>query len=90
MFNKLKQFKDLKDQAKNLQNMMADEKETVSKNGITVTINGNFQIESLTIELDLEKDKIADILKEVINDGMKKIQRNIAQKMQGMGGLPSF
>mgnify|MGYP000874374628 CR=1 FL=1 len=90
MFNKLKQYKDLRDQAKTLQNMLSQESITVEKNGITVTINGNFEITSLTINENLNKTSIEKNTADCFNDAVKKIQRVIAEKMQGMGGLPQF
>ncbi|HOZ56367.1 MAG: hypothetical protein BWY51_00396 [Parcubacteria group bacterium ADurb.Bin316] len=90
MFNKLKQYQDLKNQAKMLQSVMSQQSITVEKNGITITINGNFEITNLTINSELTKDKLEQSLKECFNDATKKIQRVVAEKMQGMGGLPQF
>jgi len=48
MFNKLKQFKDLRDQAKKIQKQMEDEILEVAKDGIRIKINGANEI----LELD--------------------------------------
>lgn len=90
MFNKLKQYQDLKNQAKMLQNMMSQQSITIDKNGVNLTINGNFEITNLTISSELSKEKLEQILKENFNDATKKIQRVVAEKMQGMGGMPQF
>lgn len=90
MFNKLKQYQDLKNQAKMLQNIMSQQSITVDKNGVKLTINGNFEITNLTINNELSKEKLEQMLKECFNDATKKIQRVVAEKMQGMGGLPQF
>lgn len=90
MFNKLKQYQDLKNQAKMLQNMMSQQSITVEKNGVKLTINGNFEITNLNINGDLSKEKLEQTLKECFNDATKKIQRVVAEKMQSMGGLPQF
>ena len=90
MFNKLKQYKDLRDQAKTLQNMMAQQSITVEKNGIKLTINGNFEITTLNINSEMSKEKLEQALVECFNDATKKIQRVLAEKMQGMGGMPQF
>ena len=90
MFNKLKQYKDLRDQAKTLQNMMAQQSITVEKNGVKLTINGNFEITTLNINNELSKEKLEQVLVECFNDATKKIQRVLAEKMQGMGGMPQF
>ena len=90
MFNKLKQYKDLRDQAKTLQNMMAQQSITVEKNGVKLMINGNFEITTLNINGELAKEKLEQVLTECFNDATKKIQRVLAEKMQGMGGMPQF
>jgi DNA-binding protein YbaB len=90
MFNKLKQFKDLRNQAKTMQSALAQESVTLDKNGITLTINGNLEITNLTINSELSKDKLESIMKELFNDGVKKVQKIMARKMQEMGGFPGL
>ncbi len=90
MFNKLKQLKDLRDQAKTMQAMLAQESVTVERSGITIIMNGNLEVTSITIKEDLDKEKIAREMKEAINDAIKKIQRIMATKMQQMGGFPGL
>jgi DNA-binding protein YbaB len=95
MFNKLKQFKDLRSQAKTLQNALKEEKVDVEKNGIKVTMDGNQEIVSYSIvdssllsperKEDLEKG-----FKEATNSAIEKTKRVMAQKMQSMGGLDQF
>jgi len=87
MFSKLKQFKDLRSQAKILQNALAGETVTVEKGGITVIMNGNMEITQLTINESLAKDDLEGILIDAINEAIKKTQRLMATKMQEMGGL---
>jgi DNA-binding protein YbaB len=87
MFNKLKQFKDLRNQAKTMQNALAQESVTLEKNGIVLTINGNLEITNLKIENDLSKEKIESTMKDLFNDAVKKVQRIMAEKMRQMGGL---
>ncbi len=96
MFNKLKQFKDLRDQAKHLQSEL--EKETITSsaanNQIVLTINGNLKITGLAIDDALlnpgQKDKLINGLKEAHEDSLKKMQRTLAMKMKEMGGLPQI
>ena len=87
MFNKLKQFKDLRSQAKTLQNAMSGETVTVEKNGVTVIMNGNLEITKISLNNDLNKDSLENILTDVTNDAIKKTQKLMARKMQEMGGL---
>lgn len=90
MFSKLKQFKDLRNQAKTLQNALADISTSLEKNSVKMTMNGNMEITSLTIETDLTKEKTADTMKNLFNDAIKKTQKIMAQKMQEMGGIPGL
>ena len=90
MFNKLKQFRDLRSQAKTLQSALAQESITVEKNGIKIVMNGNMEVTELKINDGLAKESLEGILADVINDAIKKTQRLMAQKMQEMGGLPGL
>jgi len=90
MFNKLKQVKDLRSQAKTLQNALADETISLEKNGISITLNGNMEITNISIAEEQSNDKLENNLKITINDALKKAQRLMAEKMQSMGGLPNF
>lgn len=90
MFNKLKQFKDLRDQAKTLQNALAKESITLDKNGVKLTMNGNMEVISIEITETLTNDKMASTMKDLVNDSIKKMQRIMAEKMQSMGGFPGL
>jgi len=83
MFDKLKQIKQLKD----LRDSLSQEKEEVKKEGIKVIINGKMEIEEIQLNLDLSKEEQEEILKECINEAMKKIQMVLASKMSQMPGL---
>lgn len=94
MFNKLKQFKDIRSQAKDLQNKLSEESVSVNNNGITLTMDGNLKIIKLDIELSLltpeKKNKLENAIKDAYDDAMKKMQRIMAMKMREMGGLPNI
>lgn len=92
MFNKLKQFKDLRNQAKQLKEILAQEKIENEYQGIKIVMNGNLEIISLNINPQLTAEQIEKILPEALNQTLKKAQRLMAQKFQDMGGglnLPS-
>lgn len=94
MFNKIKAIKDVRNQAKKIQNTMAE----ISAEGsaawgkVSVRIDGNQQILSVKIDDDSMKDKtkLEEALKEAFNDAVKKIQRQMAFKMRDMGGLDAL
>ncbi len=91
MFSKLKQFKDLRDQAKKIQDVLKD----VSVEGsaawgkIKVVMNGNQEVTSVTIEPELlaDKGKLETAVKEAYNDTVKKAQRAMADQMRKSGDL---
>ena len=87
MFNKLKQVKDLRTQAKTMQSALSDETITIEKKGITLEMNGNMEIQKISINNDLSKEKMEGALKNLFNDAVKKTQRIMAKKMQEMGGF---
>ncbi|MFA7244973.1 MAG: YbaB/EbfC family nucleoid-associated protein [Candidatus Magasanikbacteria bacterium] len=94
MFNKLKQFKDLRDQAKEMQSKLAEEKVTSSSNGVELTMNGNLEIINVNISPELlstdKKAKLETAFKDAHADALKKMQRIMAMKMKEMGGLPNI
>ena len=87
MFNKLKQVKDLRSQAKTMQNALAEKSVTIEKNGITILIDGNMEIKNITIPANANKADLEANLVSTINAAVKKVQRLMAEKMQQMGGL---
>jgi len=94
MFNKLKQFNDLRKQANTLKSAMAEESVEVENSAVKLVMDGNQEIKSLDIKKDyLSPDKKNDLEKKIIEaiaDAIKKIQRKMAMKMQQMGGLDNF
>lgn len=91
MFSKLKQFKDLREQGKKLQNLLGDESITVDKAGgkVVLTMNGNLEITGLAIDNELltpnKKTDLEKAIKEAHAEALKKMQRTIALKMQQSG-----
>ncbi|MFH0854230.1 MAG: YbaB/EbfC family nucleoid-associated protein [bacterium] len=94
MFEKLKQFKDLRDQAKQMQNALS--KETADGSGawgkVKLTMDGNMEITKIEIadEIMANKEKLINSIIEAHKDAMKRIQKIMAKKMQEMGGLGNF
>ena len=96
MFNKLKQFKDIRDQAKELQKQLEKEVITVSSgNGkVKLTMDGTMAVKDIDIDNEFlspdKKEKLQDAIKEAHKEAMKKMQRIMAMKMKDMGGLPNI
>lgn len=90
MFNKLKQFKEMRDKAKNIQNTLAEEKIEAESRGIKILMDGNQKVLSLTIPPQLTAQEIQNIMPGLINDAIKKAQKAMVQKMQNTGQLGNF
>lgn len=90
MFSKLKQFKDLRSQAKTMQDALAQESVSEIKNGVSVTLNGNMEVISLSLNPNLDKNAQEEALKACFNSAVKSAQRLMAKKLQDMGGLPGL
>ena len=97
MFSKLKQFKDLKDQASQMKNALAEESAEGSAEWgkVKVTMNGNQEVLSVDIDPELltsdNKDKLQSAVKDATNDAVHKIHKIMAAKMQESGfNLPGM
>lgn len=80
MFDSFKQLKQLKE----LQGAIQKEEVTAEKDGVRVTMNGAFEVSSVTIADGIAREKLEKLLKEVFNDAVKKAQQAIAQKFASM------
>lgn len=90
MFNKLKQFRDLRSQAKTLQNALAGESVEYEKGGVKIIMNGNLEIIRLTVSPEISRDKLESILTGAVNETIKRAQKVMAKKVQEMGGIQGF
>jgi len=90
MFNKLKQFKDLRSQAKTMQGALAQETVTEERNGVKLVLNGNMEIVELRLNPELSQDAQEAAIKNCFNEALKRTQRLMAKKLQEMGGLPGL
>lgn len=92
MFNKLKQFKDLRNQAKTLQSALKEEKVEMEKGGIKIVMDGNQEALSFAITDTslLSADRKHDLEKKLVeatNSTIEKTKKVMAEKMQKMGGF---
>jgi len=83
MFDKLKQLKQLKE----LRDSVSQEREEVEIKGVKVIINGKMEIEEIHLNPELNKEEQEEILKQCINESVKKIQMVLAKKMSQMQGF---
>jgi len=54
------------------------------KEGTHVVINGAMQIQSISLNPDLDKETQERVLADCVNETMKKAQMSMAQKFQGL------
>ena len=93
MFNKLKQFKDLRDQAKQMQNVLAQETvyADVGHGKVQIVMDGNQHVNGVSINPDLlkpeKKEEVEHAVRDAINDAVKKSQMAMAKKAREMGHL---
>lgn len=91
MFSKIKAIKDLRDQAKQMQNAMDEvtAEGTAGWGKVKLVLNGNQKIVSLEIadELMSDKAKLIETLIEAQADAVKNLQKEMAAKMKDMGGM---
>jgi DNA-binding protein YbaB len=80
MLDKFKQIKQLRDIQAELSKEMAESE----KNGVKVVVNGKMQVEEIKLNKELPQEEQEQILKECVNDAMKKLQAIMASKMSGM------
>lgn len=80
-FKQLGQLNQMRQQAMKLQKELEKIKESVEKNGMKVVVKGDQTIDY--IEIDGEEKRA---LVELINEALKKIQKESAKKMLEMGG----
>jgi len=90
MFSKLKQFKDLRSQAKTMQSALAQETITEEKNGVKIILNGNLEVLSINLNEALPKNSQEEAIKNCFNSAIKSAQKIMARKMQDMGGFPGM
>ena len=81
MFDKLKQIAQLK----KLQDDFKKERLTFSDKGVSVTINGNFEVEEIKLNPALSIEEQQKTLQYCLNKVREDIQKTLAQKMMSSG-----
>jgi DNA-binding protein YbaB len=81
MLDKLKQLSQLKGLGDDIKKEIVE----VEKQGIKVVLKGDFTIEEISLNSQLEISEQEKILKECFNQAIHEIQMKMAKKMMGMG-----
>ncbi|MFA5359058.1 MAG: YbaB/EbfC family nucleoid-associated protein [Patescibacteria group bacterium] len=87
MFNKIKHLKDLRNQAKTLENALEQKTITVERGGISLTMDGNQAIREIKINPELTPGQIENIIPPLFKEANDRVRRLMAETMQSMGGL---
>ncbi len=93
MFSKLKQYKELRDQAKTMQNALAEEIVYADAAGgkIQVVMDGNQHVNGVQVDPELinpaKKSDLEKGLQDAFNNAVKKAQTAMAKKAKDMGAL---
>lgn len=61
-----------------------------SRKGVMITIDGNQQVQGVQIEDGLDKATLEAAVMDAFNDGIKKLQKELAVKMRDMGGFDAL
>jgi DNA-binding YbaB/EbfC family protein len=93
MFEKLKQFKDLRDKAKTIQSALAEVtvEGSAAWGKVKIAMDGNQHVSGVTIDPSLlaasEKATLETGVMEAVNDAVKKAQKEAMEKMKSVGGF---
>jgi DNA-binding protein YbaB len=79
MFDQLKQLNKIRE----LQSKLKQEKVTVEKDGVSITINGQFDLLEVKLNSELSTEKQEKLIKDCYSDAKDKIQKNLASSMAG-------
>jgi DNA-binding protein YbaB len=77
VFDQIKQLKQMKD----LQDKLSKEQAVVEKDGVKVVVNGKMEIEKIILSSALSKEQQEKMIKDCINEAIKKVQMSAAQKL---------
>jgi len=81
VFDQIKKIAELK----KLQDSFKKEKITIEKRGVLVEMNGNFEIEVIKLNPELEIEDQQNILKQCLNEARENIQKKLAKSLMGAG-----
>lgn len=81
MFDNVKKLYELK----KLQDSFKKERLTYEDKGVSITMNGNFEVEEIILNPNLSIQEQADVLKHGLNKVREDIQKSLAKKMMASG-----
>ncbi len=80
MWDQMKQAKEMYRLQKELERERIEKEE----NGVKVVVSGKMEVEKVELNPEITKEEQEAAVKNCLNEAMKQIQTNLAQKMQSM------
>jgi len=81
IFDQFKKIAELK----KLQDSFKKEKITIEKRGVSVEMNGNFEVENIKLNPELSTEDQQETLKHCLNEAREDIQKRLAKVMMSSG-----
>ena len=81
IFDNLKKIAELK----KMQDSFKKERVTIEQKGTIVEMNGNFEVENIGLNPQLEQLEQEETLKKCLNDAREEIQKRLAKSMMDSG-----
>lgn len=91
MFEKIKQLKNLRNQAKQMKETLGEEvvNASAASGKVNLVMNGNQEVLAVEIDPSMlvpeKRDELENAIKEAVNDGIQKVQKIMMQKFQAGG-----
>lgn len=81
MFDQIKKLAELK----KIQDSFKKEFITVERNGVKVVMNGNFEVQEISLNQELAKEEQEKVLIQCLNEAKDSIQKNLAKNLMNSG-----
>ena len=81
MFDNLKKLAELK----KMQDSFKKERAIIEREGVSVTLNGNLEVEEIKLNPELSIEKQQLVLKTCLNEAKENMQKTLAKNLMGSG-----
>ncbi len=81
VFDQIKKIAELK----KLQDSLKKEKTVIEKRGVSIEMNGNFEVENIKLNPELSTDDQQEVLKQCLNEAKEDIQKKMAKTLMSSG-----
>jgi DNA-binding protein YbaB len=90
MFSKLKAIKDLRSQAKKLEQMLEGIVVEGQSKGLVIRLNGKQEVLQVDVPTDLPNAEVGEAVKRAFRDALQALQGKVQAAMKESGGLPDM